>query len=86
MGGIGKTSIAIGFAFRRMSEFDAIFWTRADDVKKLEQDFGEIAVRLGLEDESELRNPVVSRDLAIGWLINPRRSLKEESEIGRAHV
>lgn len=37
MGGLGKTSIAMEFAFRRRDKFDAVFWIRADEVSKLEQ-------------------------------------------------
>jgi ATP/maltotriose-dependent transcriptional regulator MalT len=34
--GIGKTSIAIEFAFRQKDKFDAVFWVRAEDTAKLE--------------------------------------------------
>lgn len=44
-------------------------------------DFCQIASRLGLEDPSEPRDPVVSRDLAKGWLSNPRRVLSQEGDI-----
>lgn len=37
MGGIGKTSIAMEYAFSRKRLFDAIFWIRADETAKLEQ-------------------------------------------------
>lgn len=36
---------------------------------------------MGLEDASEPRNPVVSRELARGWLANPRQVLDSESDI-----
>lgn len=35
-GGLGKSEIAIHFAFTRRKHFDAIFWVRADDPGKLE--------------------------------------------------
>lgn len=37
IGGVGKTSIAIEYAFSRQDMFDAIFWIRADEPAKLEQ-------------------------------------------------
>ena len=37
MGGLGKSSIAIEFAFQRRDRFDAVFWVRADKPEKLEQ-------------------------------------------------
>jgi MoxR-like ATPase len=36
MGGIGKTSIAMEFAFTYGDRFDAVFWIRADETAKLE--------------------------------------------------
>ncbi|KAF2116999.1 tetratricopeptide repeat domain-containing protein [Lophiotrema nucula] len=81
MGGIGKTSIAMEFAFSRQTHFDAIFWIRADETAKLEQDFAQIASSLGLEDAAERTNPIISRELAMGWLSNPRKVLDEEDDI-----
>lgn len=40
--------------------------------------FCKIATSLGLEDDSEPQNPVISRGLAKGWLENPRKALSEE--------
>ena len=37
LGGLGKTSIAIEFAFSRRRKFDAVFWIRADAIAKLEE-------------------------------------------------
>jgi Holliday junction resolvasome RuvABC ATP-dependent DNA helicase subunit len=36
IGGIGKTSIAMEFAFAYGPRFDAVFWIRADEPAKLE--------------------------------------------------
>lgn len=100
MGGLGKTSLAIEFAYSRRAKFDAVFWIRADEVSKLETgkltdlvnpvdtsetfiflDFCQISSRLGLEDPGEARDPVISRDLARGWLSNSRRVLSQEGGI-----
>ncbi|KAI9794810.1 MAG: hypothetical protein M1816_002938 [Peltula sp. TS41687] len=87
MGGIGKTEVALEFAYSRQSKFDAIFWIRADDVDKLEMDFSEIATLLGLEDGSEPRNLVVSRELAKGWLSNPKKLLdREHDTVGQSEA
>ncbi|KAL9095194.1 MAG: hypothetical protein Q9165_002450 [Trypethelium subeluteriae] len=45
------------------------------------KNFSQIAVKLGLEDISEPRNPVVSRELAKGWLENPRRVINQQGDI-----
>ncbi|KAJ5406075.1 tetratricopeptide repeat domain-containing protein [Penicillium sp. CMV-2018d] len=80
-GGIGKTSIAIEYVFSRRERFDAIFWIRSDEPSKLEQDFGRIAIELGLQDANEPFNPVICRELAKGWLENPTKVLDQENDI-----
>lgn len=37
IGGVGKTSVAIEYAFSRRDRFDAIFWIRSDELAKLDQ-------------------------------------------------
>ncbi|KAK3935064.1 tetratricopeptide repeat domain-protein [Diplogelasinospora grovesii] len=81
IGGIGKTSIAIEYVFSRREKFDAVFWIRADEPSKLEQDFGRIATELGLQDADEPFNPVICRELAKGWLESPKKVLDEENDI-----
>jgi hypothetical protein len=79
-GGLGKTEIALQYAFTRKDRFDAIFWIRADDIEKIEADFSQITVALGLENEDDLRNSVVSRELAKGWLANPTKEQHTQQE------
>lgn len=43
MGGLGKSEIAIHFAFTRKKFFDAVFWIQADETTKLEE--GKISSR-----------------------------------------
>lgn len=78
MPGLGKTETAIQFMFSRKSYYRAIFWVRADSASKLEADFANIAKMLGLEDPSERQNEVASRELAKGWLSNPKSTLDDE--------
>jgi hypothetical protein len=78
MAGMGKTEIAVHYVYTRRSQFDAIFWIRAEDGEKLVADFGQLTHSLGLLDPNEPDNPVVSRDIAKGWLTNPKRLLGEE--------
>jgi hypothetical protein len=75
IGGLGKTEVALQFVFTRKEKFDAIFWIRAESTEKLENDFSQITLALGLEDANETRNQVVSRELAKGWLSNPTKIL-----------
>ena len=71
MGGLGKTEIALEFVLRNRAQFDAVFWVRADPVAKLNEGFSIIASKLGLENPSESRSHVVSRELLKGWLSKP---------------
>ena len=77
MAGLGKTELALEFAYSRQDHFDAIFWVHADTVNKLERDFADIAVKLGLEDDKEPRDLVVNRETAKGWLSKPTKLLDQ---------
>lgn len=79
MGGIGKTSIAVEFAFSRGVHFDAVFWVNAATHPKLEHSFAKIAVKLGLVDTWESSDHVILRELVKGWLENPQKPVIEEN-------
>jgi hypothetical protein len=72
-GGLGKTQIATRYAFAREKDFDAIFWIQADEVGKLYKSFHDIAKALGLVDEGDQSDMVVSRDKVLQLLFNPRK-------------
>lgn len=71
LGGVGKTAIAIEYAYSRMSQFDGLFWVSADSATKADESFGQIALAIGLFDASDAGNLVVSRSLLLEWLSNP---------------
>jgi NB-ARC domain len=95
--GLGKTTIAAEFAFSSKEKFDAVFWIRADEPSKLDEgnqelhrslpetndsaDFSKIATYLELEDPSEPHDPVVSRELASGWLTSPKKFLHQDGDV-----
>ncbi|KAJ8125977.1 hypothetical protein O1611_g7661 [Lasiodiplodia mahajangana] len=74
MGGMGKTQIAVEYAYSRRPQFDAIFFITADGKAVLSEEFAQIARQLGLEDESEANDLTVSMEIVKGWLSNPVRS------------
>lgn len=74
-GGIGKTEIAREFARRHRHSFDAVFWVVADEIAKLDHHYQHISLALGLEEASECKSQVVSREIVKGWLSNPRRHI-----------
>ncbi|KAL8992914.1 MAG: hypothetical protein Q9188_007466 [Gyalolechia gomerana] len=71
MGGIGKTEIAVEFAHRRKNEFDTVLWAQAGSPDALERFLWQIAVRLGLQDPSENRDPVANKEALRSWLSDP---------------
>ena len=80
LGGIGKTELAVEYAYSRRPKFEAVFWLGADDAKILASDFSQIAQRLGLEDDSS--DFAASRDIALGWLSQPLRKTSEPDTPG----
>ena len=80
LGGMGKTEIAVEYAYSRKDKFEAIFWLGADDAQILASNFAQIAQRLGLEDDSS--DFAASRDVAMGWLSQPLRKTSESDEPG----
>ena len=82
-GGIGKTEIAREFCRRHRAAFDAVFWVTADEIAKLDHHYQQISLALGLEDPSECKSQVVSREIVKGWLSNPQKQLSGYDELGQ---
>ncbi|PTU24355.1 hypothetical protein P175DRAFT_029696 [Aspergillus ochraceoroseus IBT 24754] len=80
-GGMGKTQVAVTFAYecKARKEFDAIFWIQASDTGKLAKSFADIALKLGLEDNSG--DQVVSRDLVLEWLSYPTHQIQDGAKL-----
>lgn len=57
MGGVGKTQIAIQYAYRNLDKFDIVLWIAADNFLSIGQSFRSIAEGLGLlETDEELKD------------------------------
>ena len=80
MGGLGKTQIAVQYVYTRRTYFDAIFWLSADDKTELSQRFASIATQLGIEDDDEHQDLVVSRERVKNWLSHPLISVSKTFE------
>lgn len=80
LGGIGKTTLAVEYAYSRKDKFEVIYWLSADDANLLASNFAQIPQRLGLEDESS--DFAASRDVAMGWLSRPLRKTAEPESPG----
>ncbi|KAK2774312.1 hypothetical protein FQN52_004296 [Onygenales sp. PD_12] len=83
-GGIGKTEIAREFSRRHKASFDAVFWVVADEIAKLDHHYQQISLALGLEDPSECKSQVVSREIVKGWLSNPQKHLSGSDEFAQS--
>ncbi len=53
LGGIGKTQLAVEYAYRHRQDYQAVFWTRADTTDALVESYGEIARLLQLPEKEE---------------------------------
>ncbi|MFW6689451.1 FxSxx-COOH system tetratricopeptide repeat protein [Streptomyces sp. MAR4 CNX-425] len=76
MGGVGKTQLAIEYAYRHQDEYDIVWWIPSERPGQIGQSLVELAKRLGLETTSEVNvaAPVVREALREGkpyarWLL-----------------
>jgi tetratricopeptide (TPR) repeat protein len=76
MGGVGKTQLAIEYAYRHQSEYDIVWWIPAERPGQIGQALVELAQRLGLVTTSEanIAGPAVREALREGrpysrWLL-----------------
>jgi tetratricopeptide (TPR) repeat protein len=74
VGGIGKTSLAVEYAYRHQARFGVVWWLRAEEPASLVGDYAALAAALDLPDVPEAdqqRTAVAVR----GWLAGNRRWL-----------
>ncbi|WP_432193498.1 FxSxx-COOH system tetratricopeptide repeat protein [Streptomyces sp. bgisy027] len=76
MGGVGKTQLAIEYAYRHQSEYDIVWWIPAERPGQIGQALVELAQRLGINTSSEanIAGPAVREALREGkpysrWLL-----------------
>ncbi len=74
MGGIGKTQIALEYAYRLASRYEAIWWIRAEDEVTLAADYASFATTVNLP-EKNVQNEKVIIDAVRCWLERNRNWL-----------
>ncbi|KAM0430140.1 hypothetical protein ACHAPT_006148 [Fusarium lateritium] len=72
MGGVGKTSLAVEYAFSRATKFGAVVWIEAGGVSQLATDFARLSTHLGLETVEEAIDLESSKEIAKAWLNSPK--------------
>lgn len=73
--GIGKSELAIEYAYSRRHQFGAVFWLHAGSATQLMTDFCQIPGYLGLANVYSHPSPESRRKLAKAWLNNPKKSV-----------
>ena len=67
LGGVGKSHIAIKYAYTHIESYDAILWVFSETRAAIEQSFTDVAVRLQLPN-AEPRNHTENRIQVLTWL------------------
>jgi Tetratricopeptide repeat len=60
LGGAGKTSVAVGYAYRHLAEVGVAWQLAAEDATVLAAGFAELAAQLGVRGLADVRDPVAS--------------------------
>jgi len=67
LGGVGKTQVALAFAYSKINDFNAIFWIAAETDVVLKQSFSRIAINLKLPN-AHPQNHEENTLLVLSWL------------------
>ncbi|MBU1628221.1 toll/interleukin-1 receptor domain-containing protein, partial [bacterium] len=70
-GGVGKTEIAIEYAFRHAvdeKDYDMVFWVNSEETAKLASEYASLSKEIGLDKEG-LKEPEMINEVR-GWLGN----------------
>ncbi len=60
LGGVGKTQLAVSFAYERAADYDGVWWVRAQTPTSLAADYARLARRLGLPEAGNPEQAVVT--------------------------
>jgi hypothetical protein len=76
LGGVGKTQLAVEYAWKHLRDYDAVFWVKADNdsPKPLDTSLAAIAQVLRLSEANE-REEAVQMNAVLDWLNNHGRWL-----------
>ena len=69
LGGIGKTQIALEYAYRHRGDYAVVWWVRAEDSVTLASDYAGLAAPLGLPEKDAAEQKAIVAAVR-GWLDN----------------
>ncbi|AOS83621.1 hypothetical protein BIU88_05340 [Chlorobaculum limnaeum] len=59
LGGIGKTQLAVEYAYRHSASYEVIWWIRSEEPSTLASDYAALALELGLPEKEEANQAMV---------------------------
>lgn len=74
MGGVGKSQLALEYAYRWQADYDRVWWVRAEQPATLQADYAALADELGLAERDHRDQGVVVAAVR-GWLERNQRWL-----------
>ncbi len=74
LGGIGKTQLALEYAYRYGSQYDVVWWIRSEESVTLASDYAALGIKLGLVDKEEKDQPRIAEAVK-DWLRRNRNWL-----------
>ncbi|MEK6302606.1 MAG: FxSxx-COOH system tetratricopeptide repeat protein [Acidobacteriota bacterium] len=59
LGGVGKTQLAVEYAYRNGADYDVVWWVRSEDPSTLASDYAGLAAEVGLPESQATEQPVI---------------------------
>ncbi|HKS40887.1 MAG TPA: toll/interleukin-1 receptor domain-containing protein, partial [Blastocatellia bacterium] len=59
LGGVGKTQLAVEYAYRHGTDYDFVWWIRSEDPATLVNDYASLAAELGLPEKDEKEQHII---------------------------
>jgi len=60
LGGVGKTQLAVEYAYRHRDDYEIVWWVRSEEPAKLAADYAGLAEHLGIEQEQDQKKVIAA--------------------------
>lgn len=74
LGGVGKTQLAVEYAYRYGADYDVVWWVRSEEPTTLASDYADLAARLDLPEKDTPEQRIIVEAVR-NWLLENRRWL-----------